>query len=323
MGQVSSSRPQWCQDLPLRPGTQAQYKPRYQQQQQQYPVSQQNYQAQYQTQYQNPQTQYQNPQAPQLQGSQSQASQPSRQVYTQYRPQPQRFGQAQAAPQAPRSQLLLSDKPYNSSQSERQGYNRPRALLADTNPSALGDEDEARSVTPRSPYVEDELFLDDSFEPELPQASDQYDLYDDDYEVPQDGPSDFPALTCAPDEDVVISCLQCDSAFPSNNQLPVLLPLRPNKLGRFPLLLHAVLSASLISPPYGYRTLMFPLLSLNQPFPAEPHPLPLVFQPPLSLDHFPVSYYQSLGWQMTIIGTGVRMSRRCSLRFSPTPTSSH
>ncbi|KAJ5752832.1 hypothetical protein N7520_008426 [Penicillium odoratum] len=204
----TNTNQQWRQDLPLRTSTQTQYRPRYQQQQQQqqYPVSQQNYQAQYQTQYQT------NP--PQSQDSQSQISQPSRQVYTQYRPQPQRFGQAQAAPQAPRGQLLLTDKPHNPSQNDRQAYNRPRALLADANP---GDEDEAQNQS-RSPYVEDEPF-DDSFESEPYQADDQYDLYDDGYDVPRDGPGDFPALACAPDEEVIVSCLQCDTAFPSNNQL--------------------------------------------------------------------------------------------------------
>ncbi|KAJ5554057.1 hypothetical protein N7513_004016 [Penicillium frequentans] len=94
-------------------------------QQQQYPVSQQ---AQYQTQYQTPQASQSRSQA----SHPSQPSQPSRQVYTQYRPQPQRFGQAQAALQAPRSQLQLSNRPYNSNSSQSsRGYNPPRALLAD------------------------------------------------------------------------------------------------------------------------------------------------------------------------------------------------
>lgn len=88
--------------------------------------------------------------------------------------------------------------------------------------STLGDEDETRSFTPSqsySPYVEDKPYSGDPFECDPSQAADayQYDVGDDD--APQDGPGEFPALTCAPEEDVIVSCLRCDTTFPSNNRL--------------------------------------------------------------------------------------------------------
>ncbi|KAJ5745073.1 hypothetical protein N7520_010255 [Penicillium odoratum] len=44
-------------------------------------------------------------------------------------------------------------------------------------------------------------------EPKAYQANDQYDLYDDGADVPQDRPSDFPTLAYALDEDIIVSYL--------------------------------------------------------------------------------------------------------------------